>query len=150
MSPEELIFHISQTALKDLDFPTETEAYQFLERICWTDGPVCPHCDTSNRAYLLTPRKSYHTTSTGKAYYRRLWKCAVCRREFSVMIEPGWEMFRDCKSPTKLIRLIALLCQTKGRISTLELARQVGFTYKTAYRQRYRLECLICFYGYSD
>lgn len=32
-------------------FTDETAAREYLERLLWPEGPVCPHCGTINHAY---------------------------------------------------------------------------------------------------
>ncbi|MBW8780369.1 MAG: transposase [Acidobacteria bacterium] len=65
--------------------PDEAAAWEFMEQLRWSGRPVCPHCGNDARSYYLTPKNGHRTTSTGKASYRRLWKCAECRKPFSVL-----------------------------------------------------------------
>jgi hypothetical protein len=67
--------------------PAAAEAYELLERLRW-DGPptTCPHCGAVGRCYFLRPRAgSSRPTRTGAPTVRRVWKCATCRRQFSVL-----------------------------------------------------------------
>jgi transposase-like protein len=52
-------------------------AAEFLERLRWPDGPVCPHCGEHEQP-------PYRLKSERKT--RRLWKCRVCRRQFTVTV----------------------------------------------------------------
>jgi hypothetical protein len=68
--------------------PSEAAAYRLLERLRW-DGaaPVCPHCGAVGRARYLRPTDGrVRVTRTGAATDRRVWKCAACRRQFSVLV----------------------------------------------------------------
>jgi transposase-like protein len=70
-----------------MSLPAAAEAYELLERLRW-DGspPVCPHCGAAGRCHFLRPRAgSSRPTRTGAATFRRVWKCAACRRQFSVL-----------------------------------------------------------------
>src|SRR5438309_11768288 len=64
----------------------EEAAYGLLEELRWPTGPVCPHCG-HDKAYFLTPKdKAGRRTGPGaKRSVRRVWKCAKCRRQFSVL-----------------------------------------------------------------
>lgn len=62
----------------------ESSAYAFFEHVRWPDGPVCPHCE-HNRVYFLEPKDGIsRTTRTGARTERRVFKCARCRKQFSV------------------------------------------------------------------
>ena len=58
----------------------EGAAYELMEMTRWPDGPVCPHCG-SDKAYFLQAQSGERRTRSGKVTYRRLWKCAACRRQ---------------------------------------------------------------------
>ena len=63
----------------------EADAYAYLESLRWPTGPVCPHCG-HEKAYFLTPaNKVSRQTTRGTHSQRRVWKCAKCRRQFSVI-----------------------------------------------------------------
>src|SRR4051794_7211457 len=57
----------------DAKFTNQLEAAAYLESIRWPDGPVCPHCGESKR-------KPYPL----KSATRRLYKCAACRKQYTV------------------------------------------------------------------
>ena len=63
----------------------EASAYFLLEKLRWPNGPICPHCD-NDKAYFLTPKNgSSRKTNKGTSSQRRVWKCAKCRKQFSVI-----------------------------------------------------------------
>jgi len=104
----------------------EDEAYAFLERVRWPQGPVCPHCQ-HNKAYRLKPSK------TG----RRVLKCAKCRKQFSVTVGT---IFEDSHiSLTKWLSAMHLMCASKKGISSHQLHRMLGVTYKTAWFMSHRI-----------
>src|SRR5437870_4757501 len=65
--------------------PDEEAAYKLLEELRWGDRPVCPHCGSVRLPYFLKPRTEARKTRSGRPTYRRLWKCADCRKPFSVL-----------------------------------------------------------------
>src|SRR5207253_4103806 len=64
---------------------TEADAYAYMEKLRWPDGPVCPHCRSMERHYFLKPRGGTRATRTGSPTERRVWKCKACRKQFSVI-----------------------------------------------------------------
>jgi Transposase zinc-ribbon domain len=66
---------------------SEAAAYELLELLRWRGAsPSCPHCGTAGRCSYLSPRSAPRPTRTGAASERRVWKCAACRRQFSVLV----------------------------------------------------------------
>ena len=89
---------------------------QFLQFLRWPSGVVCAHCDAPNPMFLKT---------------RRIWKCRVCRKQFSVKLGT---IFED--SPLgldKWLPAIWMLANSKNGISSYEMARGLGVTQKTAW-----------------
>lgn len=114
----------------------EDAAYRFVEDIRWPDGPVCPHCG-GTRATFLKPRNGDRYTRTGHATPRRVWWCAQCRRQFSVLIGT---IFEDSKIPLgKWVLATHLLCAGKNGVSAAELSRTLEITYKSAWYLAYRI-----------
>jgi transposase-like protein len=103
----------------DLDVATE-----FVARLRWPDGPVCPKCG------LVDPKHYYLKT-------RRLWKCRSCKKQFSVKVGT---IFED--SPVGLDKWLPamwMLVNCKNGISSYELARDLGVTQKTAWFMLHRI-----------
>lgn len=111
-----------ELSLGDLDarFTDPFAAADYLESIRWPDGPVCPHCGESER----TPYRLKHKT-------RKLWKCAACRKQFTVTIGT---IFEASHVPLhKWLLAFYLLCSSKKGMSAHQLHRMLGVTYKTAW-----------------
>lgn len=118
-------------------FSDEESAYLLMEATRWPQGPVCPHCGSVNRAYYLAPKSGARTTRTGKTTYRRLWKCADCRQQFSVLVGT---IFEDSHIPlSKWLLAIHLLCAGKNGVSALELSRTLGIAYRSAWFMCHRI-----------
>ncbi|MFL5797541.1 MAG: IS1595 family transposase [Actinomycetota bacterium] len=97
----------------DLDVATE-----FVARLRWPEGPICPDCGGQDHGYIKT---------------RRLWKCKnkTCRRQFSVKVGT---IFEDSAIPLdKWLCSIWLIANAKNGVSSHELARSIGITQKSAW-----------------
>jgi transposase-like protein len=113
-------------AIDQAHFHDEAAAFAYLESTRWPEGPVCAHCGTIGTAYALKSRIG-------------LYRCAekACRKDFTVRVGT---VFED--SPIKLHKwLLAayLVCASKKGISSKQLERMLGVTYKTAWFMSHRL-----------
>ena len=61
------------SALSAPEFHNEEAAYAVVEARLWPDGPHCPHCGGTGRAYALK----------GKSTRIGLRKCGFCRKQFT-------------------------------------------------------------------
>jgi transposase-like protein len=101
----------------DIDICTE-----FVAKLRWPNGPVCPRCGCGDYSYLTT---------------RRLWKCKGCKRQYSVKVGT---IFED--SPLgldKWLLAIWLIANSKNGISSHELGRALGITQKSAWFVLHRI-----------
>jgi len=118
-------------------FSDEEAAYRLVERMRWPHGPICPHCGIVDHAYYLEPQSGHRKTSTGKDSYRRVYKCAECRKQFSVLVGT---IFEDSKVPlSKWLLATHMLTAGKNGVAALELQRVLGVTYKTAWFMAHRI-----------
>jgi transposase-like protein len=107
-------------------FPDPLVAAEYLETIRWPDGPVCPHCGESER-------KPYRL----KSQTRRLWKCAACRKQFTVTVGTIFESSHI--GLDKWLIAFHLLCASKKGMSAHQLHRMLGITYKSAWFMAHRI-----------
>lgn len=115
----------------------EAAAWDFVEKMRWSNGVVCPHCGAIDNAYFLEPQSGERITSTGKKSYRRVWKCGACREQFSVLVGT---IFEDSKIPlSKWLLAIHEMCADKNGISSCELARKLDITQKSAWHLGHRI-----------
>jgi len=106
---------------------TEDEARDFIERVRWPDGPVCPHCG-HDKIYKLD----------GEAHRTGLYKCADCRKQFTVTV--GTIMHRSHITLKQWLLAFHLICSSKKGISALQLQRNLGLgSYKTAWHLAHRI-----------
>lgn len=109
----------------DERFTDPLRAAEYLESIRWPNGPVCPHCGNTEKHYKLP-----HAT-------RRLWKCASCRKQFTVTVGT---IFEASHIPlNKWLLAFYLLCSSKKGMSAHQLHRMLGVTYKSAWFMAHRI-----------
>ena len=95
---------------------TEGDAYAFLEELRWGDKPICPHCGSVRKPYFLKPSNgTSRTTRRGTSTERRLWKCADCRRQFTVTVGT---VFHGSKIPIRTwLFIIFEMVSSKNSVS---------------------------------
>ena len=126
----------SMSKLSQQAFRGEPEAFEFLEETLWPHGPVCPHCGTVGNATKLQVGEA----KPGKRGARiGLWKCKekACRKQFTVKVGT---VFEHGRIPLhKMLQAVYLLCCSKKGISSHQLHRVLGITYKTAWFLSHRI-----------
>ncbi len=111
---------------------TLQEAVQYFadEQVCidtvaalrWKNGPECPACGNKEHYYLKAQKR---------------WKCKECYKQFTVKLGTIFE-----ESPIPLCKwLVALwmLVNCRNRVSSYEVARDLGITQKSAWFVLHRL-----------
>lgn len=110
----------------DEKFRDPLAAAAYLESLRWPNGPVCPHCGESER-------KPYKL----KSKTRSLWKCAACRKQYTVTVGT---IFEGSHIPlNKWLLAFYLLCSSKKGMSAHQLHRMLGVTYKSAWFMAHRI-----------
>jgi transposase-like protein len=108
-------------------FNDESAAREHLEALRWPKGPICPHCGGIERNSRLE----------GKAHRPGLLFCGDCRTQFSVTVGT---VFERSKIPLhKWVLATHLLCASKKGMSSHQLHRMLGVTYKTAWFMSHRI-----------
>jgi transposase-like protein len=117
---------------------TEADAYLFLEELRWGDQPVCPHCGYVRKPYFLKPSNgTSRKTRTGSESQRRVWKCADCRKQFSVLTGT---IFHGTKiSIRKWVFVIFEMCASKNGVAARELERKYDLDTKSAWLMLHRI-----------
>jgi transposase-like protein len=108
-------------------FQDADKAREYLETLRWPSGPVCPHCSVVGGHYLLG----------GKATRPGLWKCKDCREQFTVTVGTVFE--RSKIALNVWLQAVYLLCSSKKGMSSHQLHRTLGVTYKTAWFMTHRI-----------
>ena len=117
---------------------SEGDAYELLEEMRWAGRPICPHCGSGRWHYFLTPRAvAGRATRRGRVTERRVWKCAACRRQFSVLT--GTIMHGSKIPAMTWLFVIADLCDSRRGLSAREVQRRYGLSAQTAWQMLHRL-----------
>lgn len=114
-----------------MDLPTLIEKYhdedacrELLEKLRWPDGPVCNRCEATG-------------DRIGKVSTRDLFRCNDCGNQFSVRVGT---VLQDSKLPLwKWFLATYLIVESRKGISSNQLKRTLGVTYKTAWFLTHRV-----------
>lgn len=107
-------------------FPDQETAREYLEGRLWPNGATCPDCRSAER---ITTRKG--------GYYR----CNACKLDFTVRTGTIFE--RSHIPLHKWVYAMYLLVTSRKGISSMQLAKEIGVTQKSAWfmLQRLREAC---------
>lgn len=112
-------------------FADADKARELIEKMLWKDGVTCPHCN-SKTAYRIQAKEGSKSGAR-----KGLWKCAECRKQFTVTVGT---IFEDSRIPlNKWLLAIHLLCSSKKGFSAHQLHRSLGITYKSAWFLAHRI-----------
>jgi transposase-like protein len=103
-------------------FPNQETARTYLEERLWPNGPKCPVCGLGER---ITARAS--------GFYR----CNQCKEDFTVRTGTIFE--RSHVPLHKWIYAMYLLVTARKGISSMQLAKEIGVTQKSAWFALHRL-----------
>jgi len=115
------------SVLSKKHFHNEKEAFAYVERRVWPNGPVCPHCGGVERISKMQ----------GKSTRLGLYKCYQCRKPFTVRMGT---IFESSKVPLHIwLQAMYLVAGSKKGISSHQLARTLGLTVKSAWFLSHRI-----------
>lgn len=109
-------------------FPDQEAARLYFEGQRWAEGPVCPACGERERIW---------TDAKRPGYYR-------CNADLLIFTVRTGTIFERSKVPLhKWLHAMYLLVTSRKGISSLQLAKQIGVTQKSAWfmLQRLREAC---------
>ncbi len=119
---------MSKTTVSEFEFlsrfSTEATAVSYFEGLRWAEGRTCPYC-TSKSTYSIPSRDFYY-------------KCKDCRKQFSCKVNT---VMQSSKLPVRtwLYAMYKVNVSRKG-ISSLQLAKEIGVTQKTAWFMLQRIK----------
>src|SRR3984893_3922155 len=107
-------------------FHDEPKARKWLERHLWADGRVCGYCGTVDNSTPIGGREGYYQCNAPE-----------CRKQFTIQVGT---VFERSHIPLNKWLLAAFLmaCSKKG-ISTHQLHRMIGVSYKSTWFMTHRL-----------
>lgn len=106
-------------------FTDPAAARKHLEALQWPDGPVCPHCGALERSSRIAGGRD------------GLLFCNACRMQYSVTVGT---VFERSKIPLNTwLYATYLLCSSKKGLSSNQLGRMLGVSYKTAWFMAHRI-----------
>jgi len=105
-------------------FPDDKSAREYLENRRWKNGRTCPHCGSVR-------------TSAKKNEKPMPYRCDDCREHFS--IRTGTIMAESKVPLHKWLFAIYLMTTSRKGISSIQLAKQIGVTQKTAWFMEHRI-----------
>ena len=108
-------------------FTDEEGARKHLEKIRWPHGPFCPHCGEAEKITRLE----------GKSHRPGLHQCNTCRQHFTVTVGTLFE--RSHIPLHKWLLAFHLMASSKKGISSHQLHRMLGITYKSAWFMTHRI-----------
>jgi transposase-like protein len=130
-------------SLYEPHFTDEDAARAYLEAMRWPEGVVCPKCGLVGEAYKITVKEpDLEKLKITRKRYRKprkgLWKCAGCRKQFTVTVGT---IFEDSHIPLhKWFLAIHLMCSSKKGISAHQLMRNLDIKqYKSAWFMAHRI-----------
>jgi len=103
------------------EFATQEQCERHLAAMRWPDGVTCPRCGSKDATYMETSRK---------------WQCK-CRYQFSVTA--GTVFHRTHIDLPRWMMALWLMCHSPKGISSKQLQRELGVTYKTAWYMTRRI-----------
>lgn len=105
-------------------YGTEAKCYRALYRARWPEGFRCPLCNARTRSRFRR---------AGRVYYQ----CRACRHQTTLI---SGTLFEASKLPlTTWFLAMHLLTSSKTNLSALELKRQLGVCYDTAWKLKHKI-----------
>jgi transposase-like protein len=108
-------------------FNDENAAREHFEALRWPSGPTCPFCSTQDRVAVLGGK------SMGPGWYH----CKDCRKKFTALVGTVYE--RSHIPLTMWLYVTHLMCASKKGISSHQIMRMTGLTYKSAWFMTHRI-----------
>jgi transposase-like protein len=105
-------------------YPDEMSAVRFFEAKRWQNGPVCPFCGSISVADVATAKPMPY-------------RCRDCRKHFSV--RTGTVMAESKIGLRKWLLAIYLFHTSRKGISSIQLAKHLGITQKSAWFLSHRI-----------
>lgn len=106
------------------DIPDEVAAIDFFEKRRWKDGVCCPHCASKSVAKIVSGKPMPY-------------RCRTCRQHFSV--RTGTVLAESKLALHKWLMAIYMLHTARKGVSSVQMAKELGVTQKTAWFLNHRI-----------
>lgn len=111
----------------DAQFPNDEACLEYLFKIRWPEGVMCSKCLKITKHYPLTARRTY--------------ECGFCGTQVSPTAD---SIFNHSSTPLRSwFYAMFLMASTRCGISAKQLQRELGVTYKTAWRMFHEIRLLM-------
>lgn len=109
------------------EFPDDRACLDFILKLKYPHGTQCPECAKRNCLHPVEGRRAY--------------SCAWCAHQ--VYPTAGTVFHKSPTSPSKWFFAIFLMAQSRNGVAAKEIERQVGVTYKCAWRMAHQIRLLM-------
>jgi transposase-like protein len=107
-------------------FPTDLHATKHFEGVRWPGGITCPYCGSPEHGNRLLDNR---------------WHCKSCKKSFSVTTNTH---LHDTRMPLKAwLFAFAVVSNAKKGVSALQLKRDIGVHYESAWRMYHTIRDLM-------
>ncbi len=108
-------------------FPDDKACLEYVFKTRWPNGPKCPDCGKKDCFYPIAKRRSY--------------SCSWCGYQ---LYPTAGTIFHKSVTPLKSwFFAIFLMAQSRNGVAAKELERQLGVTYKCAWRMNHQIRKLM-------
>lgn len=109
---------------------TEEQAREYIEKIRWPNGPVCPHCGGTKVGTIAA--------NQDREVRAGLHTCLSCMKQFTVTVDTV--MHRSHIPLRQWLLAFHLMSSSKKGVSALQLQRNLGLgSYKSAWHLAHRI-----------
>ncbi len=123
-------------------YNTHDKCVKHLENVRWEGKPICPHCNSDSvtaRALIKKSNRGRKRKNPEQPRKTPMYHCNNCNKDFTVLMGT---IFEGSKMPLqKWFMLIALMLNAKKGISAMQISRDLGITYKSAWYSAMRVRC---------
>ena len=108
-------------------FPDDAACLEEIKNMRYPDDSICPHCQKESKFYRITDRTAY--------------SCQFCRGHVYPL---AGTIFEKTTTPLRLwFYAMFMMIQTRAGVSAKTLQRELGVTYKTAWRMFKQIRMLM-------
>jgi len=111
----------------DIEFPTDDACLEWIKKHRWPKGIHCPNCQKIRKHHKVAGRSCY--------------ECAYCGHQ---IYPTAGTIFHKSPTPLRIwFEAIYRMASTRCGISAKQIQREMGVTYKTAWRMFHQIRSLL-------